>query len=149
MPPVAGLLIRIGMDWHSFQLLDPDLYSEYGYGSVGYPEYGSGSELWCQNCTLLVILNWKNVVFMGFFSWAVLRIRDVYPGSWFLPIPDPGSKNGNKRDGWKKNFCQTFFCSHKFHKIVNNFFFFKCWRKKLACFQRIIEPLTQKFFTKL
>ncbi len=24
--------------------------------------------------------------------WTVLRIRDVYPGSWFLPIPDPGSR---------------------------------------------------------
>jgi|LakMenE01Jun11ns_1017340.scaffolds.fasta_scaffold01548_1 hypothetical protein len=32
----------------------------------------------------------------------VLRIRDVYPGSWlkrwFLPIPDLGSKNSNKRE---------------------------------------------------
>jgi hypothetical protein len=26
----------------------------------------------------------------------VLRIRDVYPGSRFLPIPDPGSKNSYK-----------------------------------------------------
>jgi hypothetical protein len=34
-------------------------------------------------------------------KWAVLRIRDVYPGSWFLPIPDPGSKNSNKTEGWK------------------------------------------------
>jgi len=23
------------------------------------------------------------------------------PGSWFLPIPDPGSQNSNKREGWK------------------------------------------------
>jgi hypothetical protein len=32
----------------------------------------------------------------------VLRIRDVYPGSWFLPIPDPGSriqKRQQKRGG--------------------------------------------------
>jgi hypothetical protein len=29
----------------------------------------------------------------------VLRIRDVYPGSCFLPIPDPGSQNSNKREG--------------------------------------------------
>ena len=41
-------------------------------------------------------------------SWAVLRIRDVYPGFWipdpdFYPsqIPDPRSKNRNKR-GVKK-----------------------------------------------
>ncbi len=52
------------------------------------------------------------------------------PGSWFLPIldpgsrfPDPGSKNSNKREGWKKISCQTFFCSHKFHKIENYFIF--------------------------
>ncbi len=56
------------------------------------------------------------------------------PGSWFLPIPDPGfrisdpgSKNRNKREGWKKICFQTFFCSHKFHKNVN-YFIFQCWR---------------------
>ncbi len=47
---------------------------------------------------------------------AVLRIRDVYPGSWFLPIPDPGSrisdpgsKNSNKRERWKKNLMSNLF----------------------------------------
>jgi hypothetical protein len=36
---------------------------------------------------------------------SVLRIRNVYPGSQILivPIPDPGSKNSNKREGCKKN----------------------------------------------
>jgi hypothetical protein len=42
-----------------------------------------------------------------------------------LPIPDPGSKNSNKREGSKKICYHTFFCSHKFHKIEkflpNNF----------------------------
>ncbi len=52
--------------------------------------------------------------------WAVLRIRD--PGSWFLLIPDPGSKNSSKREGWKKIVVIPFFCSHKFHIIENNFF---------------------------
>ena len=37
-----------------------------------------------------------------------MRIRDVYPGSWFLPIPDPGSgipdpKIATKRGDQKKN----------------------------------------------
>ncbi len=45
------------------------------------------------------------------------------PGSWFLPIPDPGSKNSNKREGWKKISCQTFLCSHKLHKTKNYFIF--------------------------
>jgi hypothetical protein len=72
------------------------------------------------------------------FLWkvAVLRIRDVYPGS---PISDPGSNNSTKRGGGK-SFCPTIFCSHKYHKIVNNFifeqvkniFFAKTLRKNLS-----------------
>ncbi len=49
------------------------------------------------------------------------------PGSWFLPIPDPGSKNSNKRERLKKICCHTFLCSHKFHKIVNYFSFEVLW----------------------
>ncbi len=62
---------------------------------------------------------------------AVLRIRDVYPRSWFLPIPDPGSQNSNWREGWKKICCHSILCSHIFHKIENNFSL-KCWRKKFG-----------------
>ncbi len=41
---------------------------------------------------------------------AVLRIRDVYPRSWFLPIPDLGSwiQKQQKREGWKKIFVIPF-----------------------------------------
>ncbi len=84
------------------------------------------------------------------------RIRDVYPGSRILifthpgsRIADPGSKNGNKREGWKKIFCLTFLCSHKFHKIENYFSFEVLKKKILANFQRIIELFTQKIVTKL
>ncbi len=70
-------------------------------------------------------------------------------GSWFLPIPDPGTKNSNKREGWKKIWCHTFLCSHKFHKIVN-YFSFEVLKKKIwANFQRIIELFAQKIVTKL
>ncbi len=57
---------------------------------------------------------------------SVLRIRDVYPGSCFYPsrIQKPQLKRGVK-----KKCCQTFFCRHNFHKIVN-YFSFECWRKK-------------------
>jgi hypothetical protein len=69
-------------------------------------------------------------------------------GSWFLPIPDPGSKNSNKREGWKKIFCHNFLCSHKFHKIAN-YFSFEVLKKKIwAHFQRIIELFTLKIVTK-
>ncbi len=58
-------------------------------------------------------------------------------------------KNSNKREGWKKNCCQTFLCSHKFHKI-ENYFSFEVLKKKIwANFQRIIELFTQKIVTKL
>ncbi len=93
----------------------------------------------------------------------MLRIRDVYPGSRipdpdFYPsgipdprsrIPDPGSKNSNKREGWKKIWSHTFLCSHKFHKIVH-YFSFEVLKKKIwANFQRIIELFAQKIVTKL
>ncbi len=77
----------------------------------------------------------------------VLRILDVYPGSWFLPIPDLG--NINKRERWKKICCPTLFCSHKFLKIVNYFIFEMPKKNMWASFQRIIELFTQKFVTKL
>ncbi len=86
----------------------------------------------------------------------MLRIRDVYPGSRILifthpgsRIPDPGSKNSNKRESWKNNFCHTFLCSHKFHKIVN-YFSFEVLKKKIwANFQRNIELFTKKIVKKL
>ncbi len=81
-------------------------------------------------------------------NWPVLRIRDVYPGSWFLPIPDPGSKNSNNRGRGEKISCHTFFCSHKFHKI--ELLIFEMLKKKIwANFQRIIELFTQKLVTML
>ncbi len=76
------------------------------------------------------------------------------PGSWFLPIPDPGSripdpKTATEERG-QKFCCHTFFCSYKFHKILN-YFIFELLKKKIwAKFQkRIIECFTQKVVTKL
>ncbi len=71
------------------------------------------------------------------------------PWSWFLPIPDPGSKISNKREGWKKINCHTFICCHKFHKIDNYFIFAMLLKKIWTHFQRIIEYFTQKIVTKL
>ena len=89
----------------------------------------------------------------------MLRIRDLYPGSLILIFthsgsrisrtPDPRFRNSNKREGRKKFFFHTFFCSHKFHKI-ENYFSFEVLKKKIwANFQRIIELFTQKIVTKL
>ncbi len=90
------------------------------------------------------------------FFFPVLRIRDLYPWSRILifthsgsRISDPGSKNSNKREGWKKFVVKPFFVAINFTKL-NIILFFKCWRKKVwASFQRIIELFTQKFVTKL
>ncbi len=55
-------------------------------------------------------------------QWCGSGMFSPDPGCRFLPIPDPGSwisdlKNSNKREDEKKVCCNTFFCSHKFHKI--------------------------------
>ncbi len=68
--------------------------------------------------------------------YAVLRIRMV-PGSRI-------QKQQQKRGVKKKNFCHTFLCSHKFHKI-ENYFSFEVLKKKIwANFLRIIELFTPK-----
>ncbi len=54
------------------------------------------------------------------------------PDPDFLPIPDPGSRIQKQR-GVNKICCHTFFCSHKFHKIV---IFLKCWRTNLGQFSK-------------
>jgi hypothetical protein len=69
----------------------------------------------------------------------VLWIREVYPGSQILifthpgspksQIPDPGSKNSNKRESFKKICCHIFFCCHKFHK-TEKYFIFEMLKKK-------------------
>ena len=63
----------------------------------------------------------------------------THPGS---RISLPGSKNSNKREGWKKICCHNFLCSHKFHKIAN-YFIWTAEEKIWANFQRIIELLNQ------
>ncbi len=82
-------------------------------------------------------------------AWS--SVADPDPGSWFLPIPDPGSRiqKQEQKRGVKKNCCYTFFGSHKFHKIVNYFIFELLKEKIWANFQRIIELFTQKTVTKL
>ncbi len=61
---------------------------------------------------------------------AVLRIRDVYPGSWILPIPDPKTA---KKDRGEKNqiSCHTFFVAINFTKLYI-IRFLKCWKKILG-----------------
>ncbi len=77
------------------------------------------------------------------------------PGSWFLPIPDPGSripdpKTAMKDIGEEKFVVILFFWSHKFHNIELFYFWNVEEEKKIwANFQRIIELFTQKIVSKL
>jgi hypothetical protein len=70
------------------------------------------------------------------------------PGSWFLPIPDPGSripdpKTATKERGEKKLDVKLFYVATKFNKIVN-YFSFEVLKKKIwANFHRIIELFTK------
>ncbi len=81
----------------------------------------------------------------------MLRIRDVYPGSWILSVPDLGSRildlgssNNKKGGGKKKSFYLTFFCSQKFHKIGNYLIFEQVQIKMSANWQSIILTFTQR-----
>ncbi len=65
----------------------------------------------------------------------VLRIRDVDPGSWFLPIPNPGSripgpgsKQKQKGERSEKKFCPTFFKATNITKF--KIILFLCWSRK-------------------
>ncbi len=77
---------------------------------------------------------------------SVLRIRDVYPGSFFLPIPNPGSKNSNNREGWKKICCHTFFVATNFTKL-KIIFFWNAEEKSLGQFSKNYR--SQEIVTKL
>ena len=72
---------------------------------------------------------------------------DVYSSR----TPDLGSriqKQKQKRHV-EKISCNTYLCSHKFHKIVN-YFSFEVLKKKIwANFQKIIELFTKKIVKKL
>ncbi len=113
---------------------------------------------WFQNVLAHRTLKYKVLVSLMKFFCPVSNERrqccgsDMFiqdPGSWFLSISDPGSKNRNKREGWKKICCFPFFGSHKNHK-TDNYINFELMRKKIwANLQRIIELFNQKTFIKL
>jgi hypothetical protein len=146
---------------------DPEHCSDFGSGSgsrrpkKAYGSYGSGSstlitELRHEKLTLqcvgglglqlgedverVEVHAGNGDVVAVHLSPAVLRIRDVYPGS---RIPDP--KTATKERGEKKFVVIPFFCSHKFHKIENYFSFLSAEEKNLGQFsKRITERFTQK-----
>jgi hypothetical protein len=77
---------------------------------------------------------------------AVWRIRDVYPGSRILIFSHPGSRiqKQQQKTGVKKNFSQTIFCSHKFHKTEYYLIFDKLKKKIWPNFQELLKFLPKK-----
>ncbi len=67
-------------------------------------------------------------------------------------IPDLGSQiqKQHQKRGVKKNVFSygTFYCSHKFHKIVN-YFFFNAEEKNVGQFLKNYRTFTQKIVNKL
>jgi hypothetical protein len=53
------------------------------------------------------------------------------PGSWFLAIPDPGSKTATKEMGEKKLVVITFYVAINFTKL-QIISVLNCWRKKFG-----------------
>ncbi len=71
------------------------------------------------------------------------RKNSVDPGSWFLTIPDLGSKNSNKREGWKK-FVRPFYGATNFTKLYI-ILVLKCRRKKFGpIFKELYNFLPKK-----
>ncbi len=91
---------------------------------------------------------WRGEDFQGKNVKPFSSVADPGCLSRILIFTHPGSKNINKRKGWKKLVIK-FFCSHKFHKIEKYFIFEMLNKKIWANFQRIIEVFTQKIITDL
>ncbi len=74
--------------------------------------------------------------------WSSISVLNVDPRSWFLPIPDPGSRISDPKQQWKtgvkKNeLSYLFFGAINFTKL--NYFIYEMLKKKIwANFQRII-----------
>ncbi len=129
-------------------LMDPDLDPR---GPKTYESDGSGSAtLLSYFGTDLLFESHPDIQCCG----SGMFIPD--PGSWFLPIPDPGSQipdPGSRiqkqqwETGEKNLFPYLIFGAINFTKL--NYFIFEMLKKKiLANFQRIIELFTQKIVTK-
>ncbi len=74
------------------------------------------------------------------------RIPD--PNFYPSRIPDPWSKNSNKRQGWKFFFVKPFFVGTNFTKM-DIILFLICWRKNFwPNSPRIFEVFTQKIVIK-
>jgi hypothetical protein len=123
--------------------LDPDLYWKCRAGSRRM-EKDQNLQIYLVSCLLKRPLYLRSYVFLTYYLpkvyfssknysfCAMLRIRDVYPGSRILifthsgsRISDPGSRiqKQQQKRGMKKKFVSTFFVATNFTKFENYFIF--------------------------
>ncbi len=122
--------------WHYYRYLVELLVAVHVYlPAAGVAPDGPGLRVHHQAVRLVA----ENIKLKPVFR-TVLRIRDVYPGSWFLPIPDPGSRISDtgsriqkqqQKRGVKKIVVKPFFVATNFTKF-KIILFFECWRKKFG-----------------
>ncbi len=72
-----------------------------------------------------------NCIYLSLIKSSVADPGFFIPDPDFYPFRIPATKQQQKR-GVKKICCQTFFCSHKFHKIANYFIFLNAEEKKFG-----------------
>jgi hypothetical protein len=109
------------------------VFSQFCFGTVG--------------TSVADLRHFCSVADPGCLSWI------LDPDFFHFTHPDPGSripdpKTVTKERG-EKNFCQTFFCSHKFHKIVNYFIFEMLKKKNFGQFSKNYRTFYPKIVTKL
>ena len=104
--------------------------SEWLQGRVRILEQKNGS---VRNLISLFLFYCFSTIFRSTFQCCGSGMFIPEPGSWFLPIPDPGSRIS---EGWKKICCHIFFCSHK----ILNYLIFKMLKKTICASFKKIYP---------
>ncbi len=98
-----------------------------------WPERGCQRPSWGSSCShhCLFVLNTEKRRSEIIIRAISERRKTCVPGSRILIFTHPRSKNSNKREGWKKVSCHTFFVAINFTKL-KIILFLKCWRKKFG-----------------
>jgi hypothetical protein len=106
-----------------------------------------GSRFW-ERLYFFVVKNGCKNSLMHLFSISIQSYNEYNGSGMFIPVPDPWSKNSNKREGWKKICCHFFFFYPQIslNKII---FIFEMQRKNWASFQRISDKFLGKKLNKL
>ncbi len=124
---------------HGTQPIWPSSFMVHGWCDCVKSWYGAGATSFIHGAALMSF-GMRLVWFCTVYTIAVLRSRDVYPGSWFLSIPDPGSqipdpKQQQKRRVKTKYFSYLFLVATNITKL-KKFYFWTGEEKNLGQFTK-------------